>query len=517
MKKITFLLVALSATGVLFAQSPPTLQLTPSQFGDYNFRCNGDYNGTIDLAITGSAPPYEIRWSTEDSTEDLSGLPAGYYSVIVTDSSGEFSTDEINLTEPPKIEFEFTLSDYVVDGKHYNLSSYSWQNGSITTAVSGGVSPYIYKWNTEETTADISSLDAGVYDLLVTDDLECEVKSEGIVLTKPDRDDWQMGGNAATNPSGNYLGTSDSTDVSLRSNATERMRIKANGKILINKLADTLSYSTLLVDSSGQLLRVNPNDTTLAVPITNALSWLLGGNSLPGGTANTNFLGTTSAVALALRTNNLERMRVTSAGKVLIGTDQAGDQKFTVAHNNTNGGMSLNRLSSTVSKSEIRFERNGTEKWAIGNDQYSDGTQNFFIWDHTADTYGRTRFFIDAAGRTFIGFTNLPCTSCTSSTYKLYVEGGIVTRDVKVTAASSFPDYVFAGDYQPMSIYELEQFIKQNKHLPDFPSAKEIEKNEGFEVGDMQVKMLKKIEEQTLYIIDLQKQVDELRRQISNK
>ena len=62
---------------------------------------------------------------------------------------------------------------------------------------------------------------------------------------------------------------------------------------------------------------------------------------------------------------------------------------------------------------------------------------------------------------------------------------------------------------------ELEDFIKRNKHLPGIPSANEIENNDGFEVGAMQQKLLEKIEEQSLYIINLQKQIDELKKLVN--
>jgi hypothetical protein len=67
-----------------------------------------------------------------------------------------------------------------------------------------------------------------------------------------------------------------------------------------------------------------------------------------------------------------------------------------------------------------------------------------------------------------------------------------------------------------MSIHELDKFIKLNKHLPGIPSAEEIEKNEGYELGGMVQKLLQKTEEQSLYIIEQQKQIDELKVQVKN-
>ena len=72
-------------------------------------------------------------------------------------------------------------------------------------------------------------------------------------------------------------------------------------------------------------------------------------------------------------------------------------------------------------------------------------------------------------------------------------------------------NFVFEKEYDLMSIYELEKFINSNKHLPDIPSKNEVEQAKGFEIGEMQVNLLKKVEELTLYIISLQKQVDELK------
>lgn len=94
-------------------------------------------------------------------------------------------------------------------------------------------------------------------------------------------------------------------------------------------------------------------------------------------------------------------------------------------------------------------------------------------------------------------------------TYKLAVDGTIGARRVKVTQ-EQWADYVFHPDYKLPSLTTVEQFINDNKHLPDIPSEKEV-KEKGIDLGEINKLYLQKIEELTLYIIDLQKQVNVLK------
>jgi trimeric autotransporter adhesin len=95
--------------------------------------------------------------------------------------------------------------------------------------------------------------------------------------------------------------------------------------------------------------------------------------------------------------------------------------------------------------------------------------------------------------------------------YKLAVVGGILSDKVKVAVPGSaqWADYVFNKDYKLLSLGEVEQFVKENKHLPGVPSAAEMVK-EGNDLGKTDAKLLEKIEELTLYMIELKKQNDRL-------
>jgi hypothetical protein len=93
---------------------------------------------------------------------------------------------------------------------------------------------------------------------------------------------------------------------------------------------------------------------------------------------------------------------------------------------------------------------------------------------------------------------------------KLTVKGKIHAEEVRIDLSIPVPDYVFAFDYKLKTLQEVEAYIKQNSHLPEIPSAKEIEKN-GLMLAEMNMALLKKMEEMTLYMIDFKKEIDLLK------
>jgi trimeric autotransporter adhesin len=107
-------------------------------------------------------------------------------------------------------------------------------------------------------------------------------------------------------------------------------------------------------------------------------------------------------------------------------------------------------------------------------------------------------------GRVAIG-TDTPANG-----YKLSVFGKAICEELVVQLKGAWPDYVFKKNYRLQPLAELEKFIAENKHLPNIPVAADIEKN-GLQVGDMQKKMIEKIEELTLYVIELKKEIDKLK------
>lgn len=99
--------------------------------------------------------------------------------------------------------------------------------------------------------------------------------------------------------------------------------------------------------------------------------------------------------------------------------------------------------------------------------------------------------------------------------YQLSVVGKVIAEEVKVQLSGSWPDYVFADDYKLMPVEELEKSIRANNHLPNIPSAADVTLQKGIELGEMNRKMVEKIEELTLYIIEINKKNKQLEEKLT--
>jgi len=106
-------------------------------------------------------------------------------------------------------------------------------------------------------------------------------------------------------------------------------------------------------------------------------------------------------------------------------------------------------------------------------------------------------------------------TDCFTGTHSLYIEGSAIAEEIFVQLKSAWCDYVFADDYYLRPLAEVEDYIKENGHLPNIPSAAEIEET-GIPVGEMERLLTEKVEELTLYVIELKKEIDTLKEEIKD-
>ncbi|HIA11066.1 MAG TPA: T9SS type A sorting domain-containing protein, partial [Flavobacteriales bacterium] len=131
-----------------------------------NIKCFGDGDGAVDLTATGGTPTLSFLWSNAATTEDLTGLSAGNYTVTVTDGNGCFENTGIQISEPTALTVVTTL---IIDE-----SALGAMDGQIDMTVTGGTEPWTYFWTPgNETTVDLSGLGGGTYTILVTDANSC--------------------------------------------------------------------------------------------------------------------------------------------------------------------------------------------------------------------------------------------------------------------------------------------------------------------------------------------------------
>jgi hypothetical protein len=134
---------------------------------------------------------------------------------------------------------------------------------------------------------------------------------------------------------------------------------------------------------------------------------------------------------------------------------------------------------------------------------------NFYFSHANVDGSGAANYYMVADGTT----GNMAIGGLPVANYKLTVDGRIGARSVKVVQGG-WPDYVFHSNYQLPSLQEVETFVTTQHHLPGIPTAKEV-KEEGLDLGEFDKQLLKKVEELTLYIIQLNKNVDSLNKQVA--
>lgn len=195
--------------------------------------------------------------------------------------------------------------------------------------------------------------------------------------------------------------------------------------------------------------------------------------------------------------NGLTLLHVGADGNVGIGTSSSS-YPLHISSSSENHQL---RLQGTNGKhSWIQFYPSGANvlNWKTGVN-----TNGFNIYDVSNAQY---RFNISNTGNVGIGATN-------TKGFKLGVNGKIAATEVKVATYANWSDFVFKNDYNLATLAEVENHIKEKGHLKDIPSAEDVKKD-GFFLGEMDAKLLQKIEELTLYLIEQNKKIEELRKEI---
>lgn len=256
--------------------------------------------------------------------------------------------------------------------------------------------------------------------------------------------------------------------------------------------------------------------------------WRLDGNSVVSD--DFNFIGPINGEDFIIKTLNnrstpsiMERMRFSNNNRIdfrlnawismpLISFDADYNESSIIKHDPT---MKIYRQTGIIDNDGLNYQ---AFPWWISVNMMNGNSYNAFnIWSGSPVIPGKETPTNMNKVFTILGNGNIGI-GVQEPKQKLVVDGTICAKEVRVSLSGDpcWPDYVFDKNYNLKSIEELEKFIKTNKHLPEIPSADEILRD-GVELGAIQAKLLQKIEELTLYIIQLKNENDEMKKILLNK
>ncbi len=143
-----------------------------------NVDCNGNGNGAVFITVTGGTANYNFNWSNGATTEDITGLSGGTYSVVVTDANGC-----VDSTGPHTVNEPAVLTLTLDSIQHIDCNGDA--DGAVFVTVTGGTTNYTYAWSNSATTQDITGLNGGNYTITVTDANGCTVSDTAYVVNEP--------------------------------------------------------------------------------------------------------------------------------------------------------------------------------------------------------------------------------------------------------------------------------------------------------------------------------------------
>ena len=386
----------------------------------------------------------------------------------------------------------------------YNIRCFGGKSGSIDVTVTGGTAPYRFLWTSGDSIEDLLAIPAGYYKLAVFDSNNLAADAS-ITLTEPEA--LKVLAVPYRYPEGSNISCNQCYNGSIEVDVSEGVPPYTyvwNDSITTQDRSGlgAQNYQVLVTDANDCAQKSEP--VFLKQPDSD--DWKMGGNANTD--PNSQYIGTSDNTDVVFKSNGAERIRLLGSGNVklpslannegysLVVADSTGEMKVLT------GGSAIPYYYENCPKGNLPWTFCGN---AIAPDARLGTTNNHPLRLISNDI---TRMIFDTQGR--VGIGTVPPASGPIGDYRLYVEDGIACRDVLVKPGP-WPDYVFEEAYHLMPLSELKTYLRSYKHLPGIPSAGDVDTKGGIEIGDLQTQIVRNMEEQALYILQLKDELDELK------
>jgi len=359
----------------------------------------GNGNGSIDITVSGGTSPYAFAWSNGATTEDITGLMAGVNTVTITDAGGCTLTQSFTVgNNSPITETAIVLNENC--GNNF---------GSINLTVSGGQSPFTYAWSTGATTEDINNLTAGTYNVVITDNVGCQITSDYTVNNSASN--MSLSNITVTNEEcGNGTGAIDILVVGGTTPYTFAWNNGATTEDLSGLSAGT--YDCTISDANGCQISTGNKIVFNTAGTMNVTTTSLTDEVCGNGTGQIDVTVTGGTTPYSFSWDNgatTEDITSLTAGTYVLTATDAGGCSFTYSESVSNNPGTLN-ITSTIATDENCGDGTGTINVTVsgGNTPYT------FAWSNGASIEDISN--LNAGTYTLNLTDNAGCATSTSAT-----------------------------------------------------------------------------------------------------
>lgn len=488
---------------------------------------SGSSPGTITNSVspTGGTGSYSYQWlqSTDNvNWSGIGGATSANYSVPALYSTAYFRRMVTSGTTAYSNTVVISVSPIAtLTGGTISIGSTSVSSGSSpgaftnSTYPSGGTGSYAYQWQQSTDNANwsnISGQTSATYSVpalytntyfrrMVTSGTTAYSNTVQVSVTVPSGSVTSVNGYTGTVT----LGLSSSSSgtqrtIGITNGTGTTIDVADNDNSATNEIQSlSVSGSTLSISSGNSVTLPSATYPGAGIPVSTGSGWTtsIANNSANWNTAYNwgNHAGLYRPISYVPAWNTISSKPTTIAGYGITDamTTSHAANAITVttiaAWNAKQGALTITTAGSSGAATLVGN--------TLNIPQYSGSGGGSSQWTPSGSNIYYT------TGGVSIATTSLP------SGYKLAVGGKIIAEEVMVKTVNTWPDYVFGKDYPLKPLSEVGEFIQTNGHLPEVPSAQEVKEN-GIGLSEMDRVLLKKVEEMTLYILELEKRVKEL-------